>query len=189
VPWDIILTVFVAVFALVTFGAAINQRRRGGNLLSVLFFVGVTALAVAVTIYRLHEYKSQPPAPAPVAAGQPIGVPAVTSPGASAPTSAPGATPTELVYGKTVAERNCASCHQIAPDQPAPPAVVNSATGLSVLAPGFASIARDPKTNAASLRAFLTLPHDPMPDRSVSVTSGDLPYLTAYILSLRDVSR
>lgn len=184
-PWDIVAAVLVAIFGLITFGAAINRRRRGANLLSVLFFVSITAFAVAVTIVRLHDYWSHRGAPGATATAQPPTTISVQPQPAGVLPASAGTTTTEIIYGKTIAEHNCASCHQISRDQPVPAPVLSSQTGSSVTAPSFAAIAGDPKTSAASLRAFLTLPHYPMPDRSMSVTSGDLPYLTTYILSLR----
>lgn len=184
VPWDVVLTVLVALFGLITFGAAMQQRRRGANLLSVLFFLGVTALAVVVTIYRLQQFWTTPLPPTPLAVSQPV----VATPGGTPPPMPPGpqeALASQLVYGKAVAEQNCAACHQIAADRPAPPPIVNAATGATIAAPSLMAIARNPKTTDESLRAFLKLPHPPMLDRSVTVTSGDMPYLTAYILSLR----
>ena len=187
--WDIVLAALVGVCGAITFGAAINQRRRGGNVLSVLFFVGVTVLAIAVTIYRINEYWSGQGGPVAEEAGRP----GVTTPPALSPSAGPvegsGAapTPTEIVYGKGVAERMCAGCHQISPGQPAPSPVVNARTGSSVVAPSFAAIASDPHATAASLRGYLKLPHYPMPDQSLP--AGDVPYLTAYILSLRNADR
>jgi hypothetical protein len=182
VPWDVILTVAVAAFALVTFAAALNRRRRGATVLSVLFFVGVSALAVVVTVYRLQQFWVQSSPSTPLI--QPI---IATAGGTPPPMSLPPQepTPAALAYGKTIALQNCAICHQIASDQPVPPPAKNTQTGALVAAPSFMAIARDPKTSAASLRAFLKLPHAPMLDRSVTVTSGDMPYLTDYILSLR----
>jgi mono/diheme cytochrome c family protein len=183
-PWDIILTIFIGVFALMAFGAAIQRRSRGGDLLSVSFFLAVSALAVVVTIYRLQAYWAQPPAPTPAA------VATIATPGGTPPPMPPGpheATVAQLVAGRAVAQHHCANCHQVAPDLPVPP-LVNTGTGASVAAPSFAAIAHDPKTSDASLRAFLTLPHYPMLDQSTTVKSDELPYLTAYILSLRNAA-
>lgn len=102
---------------------------------------------------------------------------------ALAPGSARSASHTELIYGKTVAERTCARCHQVTREQPAPPPVADARTGARVRAPSFMAIARDRRKDAIFLRSFLKLPHYPMPDQSVP--SGDIPYLVEYILSLR----
>ena len=102
---------------------------------------------------------------------------------AIAPAGVQGASRTELIYGRTVAERACANCHQVSREQPVPPPVADARTGARVAAPSFMAIARDRRKDAVFLRAFLKLPHYPMPDQSVP--SGDIPYLVEYILSLR----
>jgi len=183
-PWDTILTVLVGLFALVTFSAAIQRRRRDANLLSVSFFLAVSALAVVVTIYRLQEYWTRPPAPLPAA------VATIATPGGTPPPMPPGpqaATAAQLVAGRAIAQHDCANCHQVASDLPVPPPV-KAENGVSVAAPSFAAIARDPKTSDASLRALLIQPHHPMLEQWTTVKSDELPYLTAYILSLRDVA-
>lgn len=181
--WDVVLTVAVGMFGLVAFGAAIRRRQRGANLLSVAFFVGVTLLAAVVTEARLEEYWRQQRHAAASGAEPSVPVAALPPLAASPPATAEAATSSAVLYGKTVADRNCAGCHRVSFDQPAPPPLID-ATGARFAAPSFAAIAAKPETTAVSLRGFIALPHYPMPDRP-SVPSGDLPYLTAYILSLR----
>ncbi len=75
--------------------------------------------------------------------------------------------------GKDLAQRWCAECHLVAPDQQRASADV---------AP-FASIARVPGFNAAQLAFFLLDPHPKMPNVSLSrAEAGDL---AAYIATLK----
>jgi Cytochrome c len=95
---------------------------------------------------------------------------------------AQGVDRTRLIYCKTVAEQACSRCHRVSAEQPPPPPVTDWRTGARVSAPSFMAIARMPATSAAYLRAFLQVPHYPMPERWLP--AEDVPYLTAYILSL-----
>jgi mono/diheme cytochrome c family protein len=74
--------------------------------------------------------------------------------------------------GGQLARRWCAPCHVVAPDQ----------RGVTGEAPPFATIAKRPGFNQASLALFLLDPHPKMPDMSLTrLEAGDL---AAYIASL-----
>jgi len=76
--------------------------------------------------------------------------------------------------GAQLAQRWCASCHVVAPEQ----------LGTSSDAvPTFAAIAAKPQTSEASLKAFIQTPHPRMPETAIG--GRDLDDLVAYILSLR----
>ena len=70
--------------------------------------------------------------------------------------------------GKLIAERWCASCHLVSPEQ----------TQASADAPSFDSIAKGSKHKLDWLLAFLTDPHPPMPD--LSLTRQEMSDLVAY---------
>jgi mono/diheme cytochrome c family protein len=75
--------------------------------------------------------------------------------------------------GKELAQRWCAECHLVAPDQRRANADVAS----------FTSVARRPDFSAAQLAFFLLDPHPKMPDLSLSrAQAGDI---AAYIASLK----
>jgi hypothetical protein len=76
--WEILGIVFV-----VAFGALIVGRRLRANVFSVLLVVGIAALAVAVTVVRVHQYRDQE------AASGGVSQPGVEAPEAAAPPAAP----------------------------------------------------------------------------------------------------
>ena len=76
--------------------------------------------------------------------------------------------------GAVIAERWCASCHLVSPDQTAAVADV----------PSFASIAQRTDSEIEALEGFLADPHPPMPD--MSLTRNEINDLLAYIRSLRE---
>jgi mono/diheme cytochrome c family protein len=80
----------------------------------------------------------------------------------------------DRLAGRELATRWCSSCHVVDPTQ--------QRQGSDAV-PTFASIAAMQSTTAASLRAFLSTPHTPMPDFSLS--RDDIANVSAYILSLR----
>jgi cytochrome c len=75
--------------------------------------------------------------------------------------------------GHEVAQRWCINCHVIGPEQ----------VRGSDQAPTLRAIADRPGTTAASLRAFLAVPHGKMPDQALS--NADIDAVSAYILSLK----
>jgi mono/diheme cytochrome c family protein len=75
--------------------------------------------------------------------------------------------------GRAIAERWCASCHLVAPEQ----------TSATTEAPPFATIAQRSPDEIAALAAFLADPHPPMPQ--MSLTRDEIRDLLAYIASLR----
>jgi mono/diheme cytochrome c family protein len=74
--------------------------------------------------------------------------------------------------GKRVAERWCASCHLVSPDQ----------RQASADAPAFAVIGRQPDFDAGRLALFLLAPHPPMPN--MALTRDEAAEIAAYIRSL-----
>lgn len=76
--------------------------------------------------------------------------------------------------GKAVAERWCASCHLVSPDQ----------TSAMADVPSFQSIAQRSDSEIDALESFLADPHPPMPD--LSLTRDEIRDLLAYIGSLRE---
>ncbi|MGH6925993.1 MAG: c-type cytochrome [Propylenella sp.] len=75
--------------------------------------------------------------------------------------------------GKALAERWCASCHLVAPEQ----------TSATTEAPPFASVAERSAEEIGALAAFLADPHPPMPQ--MSLTRQEIQDLLAYIASLK----
>jgi mono/diheme cytochrome c family protein len=75
--------------------------------------------------------------------------------------------------GKEIAERWCAPCHRVSPDQP----------NANVDVPGFSEIAARSANDYAWLEPFLADPHPPMPN--FSLTRDEIANLVAYIRSLR----
>ncbi len=76
-------------------------------------------------------------------------------------------------HGKVLAERWCASCHLVGPQQ----------TQASADVPSFAAIGRDPAFDAPRLAFFLLDPHPKMPD--MQLTRSEAQDLAAYIASQR----
>jgi mono/diheme cytochrome c family protein len=74
--------------------------------------------------------------------------------------------------GKELAERWCASCHLVSPEQ---------ATATTE-APPFETIASASNGSFGWLEAFLADPHPPMPE--LSLTRDEIRDLTSYIASL-----
>ena len=74
--------------------------------------------------------------------------------------------------GKRLAQRWCASCHVVAPDQ----------TTANADAPPFATIARTSGFNAEKLVFFLLEPHPKMP--SMALTRNEANDIAAYIGTL-----
>jgi mono/diheme cytochrome c family protein len=79
----------------------------------------------------------------------------------------------DAAAGKALAERWCASCHLVAPEQ----------TSATTEAPPFASIAERSAEEIDALAAFLADPHPPMPQ--MSLTRQEIQDLLAYIVSLK----
>ena len=73
--------------------------------------------------------------------------------------------------GKKLAERWCASCHQIAPDATA-----------SDVAPSFPSLAREKDGDFAWARAWLFDPHPPM--EGIRLSNREIDDVVAYFKSL-----
>jgi len=75
--------------------------------------------------------------------------------------------------GKILAQRWCASCHLVSPDQD---------TG-SADVPPFMSLAKRPERELDKLSAFLTDPHPVMPN--MQLTRNEIADIVAYIRSLK----
>ena len=87
-----------------------------------------------------------------------------------------GATPgyaADVFHGRDLAQRWCASCHLVAPDQKRASADV----------PPFATIAQRPNFSAQELAFFLLDPHPKMPEMALSRNAAN--DIAAYIASLR----
>jgi len=80
---------------------------------------------------------------------------------------------TDAQQGKQLAQRWCAECHLVAPEQTRANADVAS----------FVSLARRPDFNAAQLAFFLLDPHPKMP--SLALTRAEAGDLAAYIGTLK----
>ena len=79
----------------------------------------------------------------------------------------------DVFHGHDLAQRWCASCHLVAPDQKRASADV----------PPFATIAQQPNFSAQSLAYFLLDPHPKMPEMALSRNAAN--DIAAYIASLR----
>ena len=79
----------------------------------------------------------------------------------------------DAVTGKALAERWCASCHLVSPEQ----------ASATTEAPPFATIAARHSGAIDALAAFLADPHPPMPE--MSLTRREIGDLLAYIGSLK----
>jgi mono/diheme cytochrome c family protein len=77
----------------------------------------------------------------------------------------------DLVQGKKIAQRWCASCHVVSPDQ----------TRASADVPTFCDIAQ--RKSGAQLKVFLMDPHPKMPD--MSLTRQEIADIVDYIESLK----
>jgi mono/diheme cytochrome c family protein len=87
--------------------------------------------------------------------------------------SSPVSFAADASHGKVLAERWCAGCHLVGPEQRQANADVRS----------FVAIGRDPKFNANRLAFFLLDPHPKMPDMQLTRTEAQ--DLAAYVKSLR----
>jgi mono/diheme cytochrome c family protein len=76
-------------------------------------------------------------------------------------------------HGLALAQRWCASCHVVSPEQQRASADV----------PPFATVARSPNFDAKQLAYFLLNPHPKMPDLPLSRAAAD--DIAAYIASLK----
>jgi len=77
----------------------------------------------------------------------------------------------DILQGKRIAKRWCASCHVISPDQ----------MQASADVPSFCDIAQ--RKSGGQLKVFLMDPHPKMPD--MSLTRQEIDDLVAYIESLK----
>jgi mono/diheme cytochrome c family protein len=77
-------------------------------------------------------------------------------------------------HGLALAQRWCASCHVVSPEQQRASADV----------PPFATVARSPNFDAKRLAYFLLNPHPKMPDLPLSRTAAD--DIAAYIATLKN---
>jgi len=77
--------------------------------------------------------------------------------------------------GAAIAQRQCASCHDVSPGR---------SLARVAVAPGFQVIADRTTSTSISLRVFLWTPHADMPD--VMLTPEQVDAVVSYILSLRD---
>ncbi len=75
--------------------------------------------------------------------------------------------------GRALAERWCAACHLVSPEQ----------TVGGDGAPAFATIAADPTKSDAGLAAWISDPHPPMPNPGLSRDQVDA--VIAYLRSMR----
>jgi mono/diheme cytochrome c family protein len=75
--------------------------------------------------------------------------------------------------GRLYAINWCTECHSVEPET----------AGAGRFAPDFTAVAKLPSTTAVSLKAFLRLDHDRMPNFALTPAEAD--DLVAYILSLR----
>lgn len=89
----------------------------------------------------------------------------------AASTTASAQSPVAADNGRVLAQRWCASCHDIA------------GTTSSDAAPGFRTLAGRADVTAQALRDFLKAPHPPMPDLTLS--RNEIADLVAYIESLK----
>ena len=83
-----------------------------------------------------------------------------------------GSASADALDGQIIAERWCAACHLVGPDQ----------TRASDGVPTFADIAQRVDVTADGLRAFLASPHPMMPD--MALTRNEIRDLVVYIKTL-----
>ncbi|HZQ14804.1 MAG TPA: cytochrome c [Pseudolabrys sp.] len=84
-----------------------------------------------------------------------------------------GAWAADAANGKKLAERWCAACHIVSPQQ----------RNGTTQAPPFSEIAKRPHIDAPMVAFFLMNPHPRMPD--MSLTRTEAADLAAYIVSLK----
>lgn len=88
--------------------------------------------------------------------------------------------------GRVIADRWCAECHRVAPDQPS-----GSRAGHilppTVEGPSFMSVAARPEVNSSYLRRFMAGLHLPMPTYRLDIAEQES--VIDYILSLKEESR
>jgi mono/diheme cytochrome c family protein len=92
------------------------------------------------------------------------------------------AAPSIVSQGKKFAIEACSACHQVRPDQVAPPAVHDANFDEDVVAPSFMQIARTHGANIEYLRKHITEPEWPM--REQQLDDYYLYDIIAYIQSL-----
>ena len=80
----------------------------------------------------------------------------------------------DRLAGHELATRWCGNCHVVDPSQ--------QRQAIDAV-PTFAAVAAMKSTTAMSLQVFLSTPHGPMPDYSLS--RAEIANVSAYILSLR----
>ncbi len=85
---------------------------------------------------------------------------------------APAASAQDAAAGQRLARRWCSACHEI-----------GKAPVHNDVSPSFAAIARMPSTTSMSLNAFLSTPHNRIPD--YSLTRQEIRDVSAYILSMK----
>src|SRR4051812_33080131 len=93
--------------------------------------------------------------------------------GVLAPGAAIGEARADPARGLALAERWCAQCHGIRPNQASP--------GQG--APSFSQIAAEPSATEMSVRVFLRTPHPTMPN--LTFEPGELDDVIGYILSMK----
>ncbi|PWC37834.1 c-type cytochrome [Azospirillum sp. TSO35-2] len=96
---------------------------------------------------------------------------AVLSASLMPPTAAQAA---DAAEGRRIAEQWCASCHVVGGQGKGP--------GGTDAAPALATIARDPNRGPDRLRGWLSNPHPPMPNPSL--TRADIDNVVAYLNQL-----
>lgn len=89
---------------------------------------------------------------------------------------------TEADQGRYVAEKWCAECHRVAPDQPSGMRV-GHVLPPAINAPSFMAIAARPETTPESLARFIDDLHLPMP--TYRLREDERRQVIAYILSLK----
>ncbi|MGJ3265541.1 MAG: c-type cytochrome [Salinarimonas sp.] len=94
--------------------------------------------------------------------------------GASGPAAAQDVANQDVANGRAIAERWCAACHLVSPDQQ---------TAMDGV-PSFRAIAARGALGDDALRAFLVDPHPVMPD--MALTREEIADLSAYVDSLAE---
>jgi cytochrome c len=94
--------------------------------------------------------------------------------GALASGAAAQSVPGNAETGERLGRSQCSECHQM----PSKPTV--AASGM----PSFRAMAKDPRLTELALRAFLQLPHDRMPN--ITLSRQEIDHLVAYIFSLKE---
>ncbi len=84
-----------------------------------------------------------------------------------------GAWAASAANGKTLAERWCATCHIVGPEQ----------KQATTQAPPFSEVAKRPHIDAPMVAFYLMAPHPRMPD--MNLTRNEAADLAAYIVTLK----